>query len=214
MRINRLTLGALFLTGAVLLSACVSPQERIDSLPLQDFLVTEEELPEGFVATPITGTELARATEGNLVPRPARCIEPSKTWMDDTQSAVGTYLEYPAADVVVALLLIRPPQGFLPIETYTKYCGYHRRIGKGLRITVRVKDFAPPETPALWSMGYQETITIPKSAPVSSTYLYTTYAGISVIAILRSRKELPTRAQIGSLNSIFKGQIEKIYGAK
>ncbi|HHY06957.1 MAG: hypothetical protein WAN89_06600 [Lawsonella sp.] len=214
MHATRSRLGALFLAGAVLLSACTSPQERIDSLPLQDFLVTQQELPEGFTTTPIRGTELANATEGNLAAQPAHCAEPSKKWLDGSSEAVGTYLEYPAAEVVVALLLVRPAQDFAPIGDYLKQCRKHQRAGEGLRIKVELKDYPPPATAALSAMGYQERITLPKSAPVSSTYLYTTHSGISVIAILRSRQKTPSRGQISSLNSIFKGQIEKIDGVK
>lgn len=214
MPINRSALGALFLTGAVLLSGCATPQERVDSLPLQDFLVTEKELPKGFVTTPIKGAELAQATEGNLKAQPKSCQEPSKKWMADTDNAAGTYLEYPDEEVVVAILLMRPAQSFTPVTNYLENCREYRRVGDGLRLNVTVKDFTPPKTAALNSVGYQELITLPQSTPVNSTYLYTTHSGISVIAILRSRNEQPTEAQIGSLNSIFEGQIAKIDGVK
>jgi len=49
-----------------------------------------------------------------------------------------------------------------------------------------------------------------QDSTVSSTYLYGNVHGVGVIAILRSRKALPTAQQTASLNAIFAGQVEKI----
>lgn len=213
----RNTLGALFLTGTVLLSSvltgCASPQERVDAVPLHDFLVSESELPEGFSASPITGTELANGTEGNLASFPDSCTEPSKVWAQGTAERVGTFLEYPAANVVVALLLFRPTKDFTVVDDYLRNCHKHFRQDDGLRLKVILTDFPVPTTAAVTTRGYREKIIVPRSRPVSSTYLYGTHSGISVIAILRSRYPYPSEAQISSLNRIFQGQIEKIDGA-
>ncbi|MCP5940036.1 hypothetical protein NL351_29420, partial [Klebsiella pneumoniae] len=47
---------------------------------MQDFLVAEKELPQGFSSSPIRGNELSRATEGTQQPSRAECREPSKQW--------------------------------------------------------------------------------------------------------------------------------------
>lgn len=221
---------SLLLSGS-LLSACGGEESHFQSIPVKDFLVTEKELPQGFSASPIVGEELARATEGTQQPSRTECLEPSKAWVADVPEPgrAGEYLEYPADNVVIALLVLRPAGSLPRIDSYLKSCQRFTRTGSGLTLHVTVtpyevpdravtavagtddaNDYQPVTGKALGIRGYQERLTMRKGAPVSSTYLYADVRGVGVIAILRSRHATPTRAQLASLDAIFVGQVEKI----
>lgn len=221
---------SLLLSGS-LLTACGGAESRFQSISVKDFLVTEKELPQGFSASPIVGEELARATEGTQQPSLTECLEPSKAWVADVpaESRAGEYLEYPASNVVIALMVVRPAGSLPRIDGYLKDCQRFTRKGSGVTLRVTVTpyevsdravtavagtDDANHHTPvtgkALGVRGYQERLAMQQGAPVSSTYLYADVRGVGVIAILRSRNATPTRQQTASLNAIFTGQVEKI----
>lgn len=210
---------SLSMAGAVGVSGCSTSESRFESVPVQDFLVAEKELPQGFSSSPIRGNELSRATEGTQQPSRAECREPSKQWFSvaSADNQAGEYLEYPAAEVVVALLLVRPAGSLTHIDRYIDLCQHYIRQGSGLTLGVSVKPYSVPDkTPG--ARAYQERIALSHSSAhgtvqdstVSSTYLYGNVHGVGVIAILRSRKALPTAQQTASLNAIFAGQVEKI----
>lgn len=221
---------SLLLSGS-LLTACGGAESRFQSISVKDFLVTEKELPQGFSASPIVGEELARAAEGTQQPSLTECLEPSKAWVAvvPAESRAGEYLEYPASNVVIALMVVRPAGSLPRIDGYLKDCQRFTRKGSGVTLRVTVIPYEVPDravtavagtddashhTPvtgkALGVRGYQERLAMQQGAPVSSTYLYADVRGVGVIAILRSRNATPIRQQTASLNAIFTGQVEKI----
>lgn len=226
----RALLLSLLLSGS-LLTACGGAESRFQSIPVKDFLVTEKELPQGFSASPIVAEELARATEGTQQPSLTECLEPSKAWIADVpaERRAGEYLEYPADNVVIALMVLRPAGSLPRIDGYLKNCQRFTRTGSGLTLHVTVTPYEVPDRAvtaiagtdnanyhkpvtgkALGVRGYQERLALRQGSPVSSTYLYADVRGVGVIAILRSRNTTPTRQQTASLNAIFTGQVEII----
>ncbi|WQD12787.1 MAG: hypothetical protein U1U88_000899 [Lawsonella clevelandensis] len=215
---------SLLLSGS-LLTACGGAESRFQSISVKDFLVTEKELPQGFSASPIVERNSPGPLKALSSHHSPSVWNPRKPgWLTFPQKArAGEYLEYPASNVVIALMVVRPAGSLPRIDGYLKDCQRFTRKGSGVTLRVTVTpyevsdravtavagtDDANHHTPvtgkALGVRGYQERLAMQQGAPVSSTYLYADVRGVGVIAILRSRNATPTRQQTASLNAILR----------
>lgn len=215
LRVLAVSVMSVLVTILLVTSCAASPQQKVDALPLKEFLVTTQELPQGFVATPLTPQEQASAAEGTLAPTSPTCSEPSKLWAAQSRERAGQYLEYPTEDIVIVLLLLRGSGTLQQVSDYREHCARSVRRGPGMTVSVVTTPYdgnVPSQQAEASVLGYRDTLTVgPKKDVVSSTYLYGQLRGVSVIAILRSKRAVPTTVQEESLTAIFQGQLQKIH---